>query len=708
MNYNRSPYSTEYPQAFTESSLQTKPQSHTANSSSYGLQLDVHPQSSTRYLSPSDALDRHNRKSDSAIDLNDSGVEIDDTTNARGAEDEGDEGDEWESEDEYDLVQIRDIDGGGIDPYHGLQRPSNIHRDSTDVEFSHRMHNGKPKHAWQVNVRVPPRMRGGVARGKTILKHLRGSLRRPHTSSSSSSVPSFEFRDTQPVPYSVRRQYLELLKDDNNVGEEVVADKLLTPPTRSMNNSPNPSVKRRQTTGSLLNPPTTESQTNHKLSRSRSASQSMPSNPLPEAALHPPSLNHRSRSHSSSHSRHHSHSSQHIQSSNDSAEDETTVAPHSSQTHESSETTVVNHDQYVTDPVLIPLPPSSYFSSSAPSQKASVVLGSSGLSTLSHATSRKTIPSIALRRPKNPQPTRKPIRAPHLAPVLKALAALQRLPWFAEPEAPPGAFLPTGSPPRIAVDFVPARSGRGKLNVKEKDIQKAITWKKSKQSGEDEEEEEEEEGNGSWYKPSTREIQRSMGVMYPSGLHPGVSALGTAYQNYFAALGRTKPRGGRPLGYMYSSPSKASDPASLYSYSYPIRPPPSVSTKGPELPAPSNVSTQPVYPHNFVYQTTQGQQPQQVAYQTQYVYPTFAYNQVSQSFVNRVPGSSPPLPPLPPPTVPSYATYISPSTSSSADSKSLPPLPPVSLGYSISSGGSYGAVLPQSQMRYADYVYSYI
>ena len=130
-----------------------------------------------------------------------------------------------ESDDEWD-----DIDGVnpvyGVNPNLGaLRRPSNIRRESQDVDFGSRVTptgqmgmRGRP-HGWEVNVRLPHMK--GLSRGKTaLMKTLRGGLRKAHVvghhHTPSKGSPPFEFRDPQPAPQSIRQQYAELAPSDSS------------------------------------------------------------------------------------------------------------------------------------------------------------------------------------------------------------------------------------------------------------------------------------------------------------------------------------------------------------------------------------------------------------------------------------------------------------------------------------------------------------
>ncbi|EJD07077.1 uncharacterized protein FOMMEDRAFT_17576 [Fomitiporia mediterranea MF3/22] len=120
--------------------------------------------------------------------------------------------------------------------------------------------------------------------------------------------------------------------------------------------------------------------------------------------------------------------------------------------------------------------------------------------------------------------------------------------------------MPTGSPPRIAKDFVPSRSARAKLREKTAPGMGVVYAKKGVDAGELEEE---ERDNPSWYKPGTRQIQRSMRTQYAQRTR-GVRALTNGIGHLSLSKGGMGPvkqayasyrvASGRPMGYMYASP----------------------------------------------------------------------------------------------------------------------------------------------------------
>ncbi|THG96868.1 hypothetical protein EW145_g7703 [Phellinidium pouzarii] len=140
---------------------------------------------------------------------------------------------------DYDYIDVEEI--VEMDQY--PERPRQVRRESQDVEFGNRVPRaGGRRHGWEVNVRMP-RIRE-ISKGlskekaKTLLHSLKvpqnisnlksfRSLRRAHTVSHP-SAPPFEFRDSQPVPQSIRQQYAELAPSDGVVHKS--EDGFLAPP----------------------------------------------------------------------------------------------------------------------------------------------------------------------------------------------------------------------------------------------------------------------------------------------------------------------------------------------------------------------------------------------------------------------------------------------------------------------------------------------
>ncbi|KAH8108277.1 hypothetical protein DFH11DRAFT_1157090 [Phellopilus nigrolimitatus] len=438
----------------------------------------------------------------------------------------------------------------GLNPYLGLGhrprtllRPPFVHRESTDVEFAQR-HPPLAARRWG-------RVRAlGLARGRagTILRSLRGSFNRGAAAGGGmgrgrgrGAAPPFEFREPLPVPRSVRQQYSELAPTDAgadadedvdveewNVEVHKSADGMLAPP---------PARPRRASLDTLR--PITEQP--HVHTRSRSVSHySRSSSPLQRAhtvsSVQRPALPARSSSA--------------LSDSTDTLQG-TTLAPHGGGgSAETGETTVVAHDPY-----LIPLPSS--VPSSAPS---------TSFSPPSHRGSART--------PLPPAPSTSKARlTTALAPALRALARLQRLPWIAEPYPTPGILTPLSPPQRVAADFLPLSSVR------------AASFPQSGAGQDLKTETSNGEGAASWYRPpaarrpSAKQVQRALraDAVRASGLGAlyGYGGYGVAAARSYAQ-GR-KQRQARPLGYMYAPPS-ASASASGSGRSYVQVPRPSAPT----------------------------------------------------------------------------------------------------------------------------------
>lgn len=431
------------------------------------------------------------------------------------------------------------------EPHSG--RPLPERRGSEDIEFGNRLptwrtsRRGKP---WEVNMKLPRRL----SRGKTLLmKTLRrtgghgvvGVVRSPlgslvggspgsghgHGRKSRTGTPtkSFEidFRDPREPPESIRMQYAELAPSDGS--------------------SSSREKERATKVDGMLAVPDAENARRMQAQRERTASMA--------SAVRPATINGaRSRSRSL-HSRR-------------SAE----RLGGSAMAHDLSGTTAVDHDAHHDKS------PSFSNSTSTSSSGPQVAQVYSRMHSLRHRNRAALAASGAAPVDASTQPDNAALikakkhemkLANHQnqlvragAPVAKALHALAKLPWMASEEHPRGALIPQEEP-RLTADFVPSRSGRGRDKVRgvlggNPNATAADAIYQAMRAKERESGTVQTQSGESWYKPRRpRSMNHSVGTpkSRPRSIAGGMKH---AYRAYRAASAGTD---GRPLGYMYASPT---------------------------------------------------------------------------------------------------------------------------------------------------------
>lgn len=407
----------------------------------------------------------------------------------------------------------------GMDPYLGV-RPIMQRRESQDVEFSHRSPAAgrlRPSSGWEVNIKMPKGLSASTAKAKALLHHrlpnLRG-LRRSHTVS---GAPPLVFRDSQPVPASVRQQYSELAPAEGVVHQSSDG-RLAVPGTTSTSSSTTPPV-------SLLD---VELRNRDRRSRTQSVSQRSPS--MPPA----PSLHRRARSADSRRS-------------SRSQDLDDTVVGHSTQmTH--GDTTVVNHDNMAAPSTsgswyaYLPRLPSSKSGSSTLSSFGTVKASSTkpshyALPPPSSVAGKSSINSQQIHGRPHVRTSSHPLQS-MLDPVVKIVHHLQRLPWVAEAPAPRGWIVPNNDPPRIAADFIPHKSSaRSRYRVITNGDESGSRAVRDLHANMD---------DPSWYRPRVPSSKKELQNLWRAGVSAN-AAVANAYQNYLESAKRM----GRPRGYMY-------------------------------------------------------------------------------------------------------------------------------------------------------------
>ncbi|KAL5486243.1 hypothetical protein ACEPAI_7288 [Sanghuangporus weigelae] len=551
---------------------------------SSGLQVQDISHLPIIYPSPSPtSLDRRRTHAD----------DDDEYLDQRAVQDAVDDDDEWELDREY-------IDLGAADAYggYGPVRPRPAHRESQDVEFGNRLTSMRSMRGRGRSVRLPHMMQNmkGLQRGKTaLLRTLRGGLRRAHAgmmaghhhsnSSSGHSPPyAFDFRDPQPAPESIRQQYAELAPSEHSAaqvesnaaatGAMRTENGLLAPPAQM--NGPNPNQLVISDKRASLAAADADARSERRHSRSQSDTYH---SQVQRDSVHTVRPRPRSRS---------------VASRRSAASADTIVAPHSAQMHndrnaeeeddeeddgdDTGETTLVQH---VNDMTLTPV----HRSPSKQSRHSKLLLQphSNRLSHYSHPNSRLDVrfprPLALARHGRHSRSRLRQYTSKTKSSLVRAVQAFNRLPWMAAPVDLPGAMIPSDyyTQPRITKDFVPSRSNRAKLRGKLTSTTSAgVVYKKRGVSLEELENEDENNG-GSWYRPSTRQVQRAvrreqyaqqqLRAVRGLGLGLGAGASGggiarpvkQAYATYRAVAGRN----GRPLDYMYAPSAGSRTPRSV-------------------------------------------------------------------------------------------------------------------------------------------------
>ena len=509
---------------------------------------------------------------------------------------------------------------------------------------------------------------------------------------SRTATPTFEFRDPQPTPESIRMQYAELAPSDGSASSGSVGRK-----------------EQATKVGGMLAVPDAETARRMKAQRERTSS--MASTVRPATVT---DARRRSRSRSL-HSRR-------------SAETMGgTTAAHltNAMTHDISGSTAVGHGE----PLKSPTYSNSISTSSSDVQRAQVhsrmhslrqrnrAVLTTGTTADQAAKDQVALTKAKKREMRLANHKNELVRAG--APVMKVLHSLARLPWMAEHEHARGELIPEDEP-RVTTDFIPSRSGRGRDKVRgllngnptttAADAIYQAMRAKERAAGEDgasygsKQEKVPQEAGESWYKPRARPRSMNYTVGTPksrpkSGIGGGMKQ---AYRAYRAAAA------GRPLGYMYASPSTSSSArysnqagavaaagalgaSSGQAYANAIMQTPQRVSRATSGGASSNASRPSIAAAASAYLTrstsssaSSGRQhaPQQTAYH---------YGQTS-SYMRPMPvGMSPALPPIPP---------ASSSASHSHDGHGFPSVPTVKSELSSTSGSaasSATATLHRSQ-----------
>ncbi|KAL5525556.1 hypothetical protein ACEPAG_6892 [Sanghuangporus baumii] len=562
------------------------PRSHPSSHRSSGLQVQDISHLPIIYPSPSPtSLDRRRTHVD-----DDDGKYLDQRA-VQDAVDDGDrnDDDEWELDREY-------IDLGAADAYggYGPVRPRPVHRESQDVEFGNRLTSMRSMRGRGRSVRLPHMMQNmkGLQRGKTaLLRTLRGGLRRAHAgmmaghhhsnSSSGHSPPyAFDFRDPQPAPESIRQQYAELAPSEHSAtqvesnaaatGGMRTENGLLAPPAPMNGPNPNQLVISDKRASLVAADADARSERRHSRSRSDTYHSQVQRDSAYMVRPRP-----RSRS---------------VASRRSAASADTIVALNSAQMHndrnaeeeddeeddgdDTGETTLVQH---VNDMTLTPVHRSP--SKQSRHSKLSLHPQSNRLSHYTYPHSRLDMrfprPLALARHGRHSRSRLRQYTSKTKSSLVRAVRAFNRLPWMAAPVDPPGALIPSDyyTQPRITKDFIPSRSHRAKLRGKITSTTSAgVVYKKRGVSLEELENEDENNG-GSWYRPSTRQVQRAVRheqyaqqqLRAVRGLGLGASGGGIArpvkqaYATYRAVAGKN----GRPLDYMYAPSAGSRTPRSV-------------------------------------------------------------------------------------------------------------------------------------------------
>ncbi|OCB88163.1 hypothetical protein A7U60_g4681 [Sanghuangporus baumii] len=562
---------------------------------SSGLQLEDISHLPIIYPSPSPtSLNQQQQQQQQQLDRRRTHVDGDEYLDQRAVQDavdddDGDDDDEWELDREY-------IDLGAADAYggYGAVRPRPVHRESQDVEFGNRLTSMRSMRGRGRSARLPHMMQNmkGLQRGKTaLLRTLRGGLRRAHAgmmaghhhsnSSSGHSPPyAFDFRDPQPAPESIRQQYAELAPSEHSAaqaesnaaaaGAMRTENGFLAPPAPM--NGPNPNQLVISDKRASLAAADADARSERRHSRSQSDTYR---SPVQRDSVHTVRPRPRSRS---------------VASRRSAASADTVVAPQSAPMYndrnaeeeedevddgdDTAETTLVQH---VNDMNLTPI----HLSPSKQSRHSKLSLHphSNRLSHLSHPHShldaRFPRPLALGRHGRYSRSRLRQYTSKTKSSLVRAVQAFNRLPWMAAPVDPPGALIPSDyyPQPRIAKDFIPSRSSRAKLRGKVTSTASAGVVYKKKGVNLEELENEEENNGGSWYRPSTRQVQRAvrreqyaqqqLRAARGLGVSGGVGGIARPVKQAYATYRAVAGRNGRPLDYMYAPSAGSRTPRSV-------------------------------------------------------------------------------------------------------------------------------------------------